>query len=401
MRLDRNERTLVLISALDAFTASLAGIFVTVFLFLNSDLKTTILFSMVSFSSLLFFLICSGWTLKHIASGTLLRLTLLGSAIFYLMLFLLRERAIGYLVPLALFNGCVGGNFWAAFNLNQYIYTSKGNRVKYFGSAIALINALQAIGPLIGGAIITFTESKALFDQPLGYSVLFFLVALILGFSALLIGKLPQHEVIAFTFSHIFTHKRSLSWKYILSMNAVLGLFDVALGTVTGVLIYLLVKQEVLLGATQTAASLLGALGSMLAIPLLRKRPRYYWVGVLGLSAGISLFAIYQNWFGLIAFTVITGITAPFLHTWLSTVYFKAMDVVEGDWKEKYHLLIERDFALGVARILSYIGIYLFIYYGDQVMLAKTWLLFLPIVPLILGVLLYLYEKTGQKLIQS
>ena len=111
------------------------------------------------------------------------------------------------------------------------------------------------------------------------------------------------------------------------------------------------------------------------------------------MSVGIGFFAIYQDWFGLIAYTVITGICAPFLHTWLSTVYFNAMDRVERDWKEKYHLLIERDFSLGIARILSYVGIYLFISSGDHVALAKTWLLFLPIFPLILGIFLYLYEK--------
>lgn len=395
MRLDRNERNLILIQALNFFTSSLAGIFVTVFLFVISDLKTTVLYSLISFSSLLFFLILSGWILRHIASGTLIRLAILGSAIFYLLLFFLRERAIEYLVPLALFNGFVGGNYWAAFNLNQYIYTSKDRRVKYFGSAIALLNSLQAVGPLIGGAIITFTGSRVLLGLPLGYSLLFLLVSLVLAVSALLIGKLPQHEMISFRFSHFFNYKRSRAWKYILAANAALGFFDVALGTVTGVLTYLIVRKEVLLGATQTAAFLLGALGGMLAIPLLHKHSRYYWIGVVGLSFGIGLFAVYQNIFGLIVYTVITGITAQFLHIWLSTVYFTVLDDFKQNWKEKYHLLIERDTALGVARILSYIGIYLFIYYGDQVTLAKTWLLFLPVFPLLLGVLLYLYEKSS------
>ena len=396
MRLDRNERNLIVIQALDYFASSLAGIFVTVFLFINSDLKTTILFSIISFCSLLFFFVLSGWTLKHIASGTLIKLTLLGSAVFYFLLFLLQERSIVYLVPLAVFNGCLGGNYWAAFNLNEYIYTSKDKRVKYFGSAIALLNSLQAIGPLIGGAIITFTGARVFLELPLGYSLLFLFVSLVLGFSALLIGKLPQHEMISFKFSHFITHKRSLEWKYVLSANAVLGFFDVALGTVSGVLIYLIVKQEVWLGATQTAAFLLGAFGGVLAIPLLHRNSQYYWVGALGLSVGIGLFAVYQNMFGLIVYTIITGITAPFLHTWLSTVYFHAMDAVDGDWKEKYHLLIERDFALGAARILSYIGLYLFILFGDQVSVAKSWLLFLPIFPFILGLLLYFYEKSSR-----
>mgnify|MGYP001592159933 CR=1 FL=1 len=218
-------------------------------------------------------LVLSGWTLKYVRSGTVIRLTLFGAAIFYFLLFYLREGAITYLIPLALFNGFTGGNYRAAFNLNQYIYTSKDKRIKYFGTAIALINVLQAIGPLIGGAIITYTGS-------LGYSLLFLLVSLILGISAILIGRLPQHEAIAFKFRDLFAHRRSIAWKYVLSLNAVSGLFDVALGTVTGVLIYLIVKKEVILGATQTGAFLLGALGSMIAIQVLHKSSRYYWIGV-------------------------------------------------------------------------------------------------------------------------
>lgn len=397
MRLDRNERNLIIIQALDYFASSLAGVFVTVFLFINSDLKTTVLFSIISFSSLLFFLVFSGWTLKHIASGTLIKLTLLGSAVFYFLLFLLQERSIVYLVPLAVFNGCLGGNYWAAFNLNQYIYTSKDKRVKYFGSSIALLNSLQAIGPLIGGAIITYTGSRIFFGLPLGYSLLFLLVSLVLGFSALLIGKLPQHEKISFKFAHLMTHKRTRVWKLVLSANAVLGFFDVALGTVSGVLIYLIVKQEVWLGATQSTSFLIGAMGGMLAIPLLHRNSRYYWFGIVGLTLGIGLFAVYQNMFGLIVYTIITGITAPFLFTWLSTVYFTALDDFKETWKEKYHLLIERDIALGVSRIISCIGVYLFIYFGDQVKLAKTWLLFLPVLPLVLGLLLYLYERAPKK----
>lgn len=54
--------------------------------------------------------------------------------------------------------------------------------------------------------------------------------------------------------------------------------------------------------------------------------------------------------------------------------------------------------AWGVSRIMSLIGVYLFIYFGDQVKLAKTWLLFLPVLPLVLGLLLYLYERAAIKI---
>ena len=385
---NREEKNLILIQAINYFSAALAGIFVTVYFFNYSDLKTTIFYNLITYISLLFFYVASGWTLKKVSSAFLIRIGLFSSALLYFTLFFLKEQSVKFIVPLGLLSGFSAGNYWAGFNLNQYVFTNKEKRVEYFGSVTGITNFLSALAPSIGGAIISLTMMFTVFGREAGYNLLFFLVFVLLMAMFFLIGKLPSHGMPNFSYNHIIFHKRSGSWKLILWQQFVLGLYDTSLGIVTSILFFLILKNEFNLGGTQTIAYILGTLGSMLSIKVLNKNKKFYWIGSLGLAIGIGLFALLKNLYGIIFFIVITGFCAPFLNNWLSTIYFKAMDEIDIHWTEKYHLMLERDIALGIPRILSLIFIFVFIQFGNQVKLAHFSLYILLFMPLIIGVLL-------------
>ena len=205
-KFSQEERNLLIIQTVDAFIHSMAGIFLTVFLFVNSDLQTTLLFSLITFIFLLFWYVLSGITLQYVSSGSLIRFSLFCSSLFYLWIFIVKEDAIRYLIPLAIFNGFRAGNYWAAFNLNQYIFTHQSRRVKYFGSGSALINLFQAVGPLIGGIIISLGKQDLPYISFAGYAMLFFIVALLLLGLAIIIGKLPKHDKVKFSYQQIIRH---------------------------------------------------------------------------------------------------------------------------------------------------------------------------------------------------
>ena len=302
-------------------------------------------------------------------------------------MFILRGKSVSYIFPLAFLMGFSTGNYWAGYNLNQYILTNKETRVKYFGLVTGIINILQAIAPAIGGAIVLLGKSTSFMGNDAGYAWLFFIVFLINVLMIVFVGRLPSHEIPSFSYRHILDHKRSREWKLVLSQQALLGLYDVSSGVVIGILVYLIVKNEFLLGGSQFLGFLLGALGSIISVRLLKKK-LFYWVGVLGLICGTVLFALWQNPIGVLTFVIITGFTAPFLNNWLSTVYFHALDNVKVSWREKYHFMLERDIALGVPRILSFLLLFIFLQMGNQVKLARISLYFLPLLPLGIGLLL-------------
>lgn len=391
------ERNLLIIQSIDALVHSMAGIFLTVFVFVNSDTQTTILFNLIGFAGLVFWFVLSGVTLKYVSSGSLIKTALLSSALFYLWIFIAKENAITNLIPLALLSGFTMGNYWAAFNLNQYIHTHQKRRVQYFGSGLALMNGAQAIGPLIGGAIIYAGNAYLPFIAHAGYALLFFVVFVILFVMTVLIGKLPTHELVQFSYSQIIHHKRQKHWLLVLAQQATLGLYDVSLGTVLAILTYLILKGEILIGMSQTITFILGSIGSIAASRYLQWNHRLYWIGAVGLCIGILLLALFTNFSGLIAFIVITGITAPFLNAWSSTVYFQSLDKYSGNWNNKYYLMMERDIALGLPRVASYFFLYFFVQLGNQVDLARKWLYVLAIFPLLIGYLLKRYDALSQK----
>ncbi len=395
--LNTEERNMILIQGLDFFAASLSGIFITVFLFINSDLRTTLFYIIIMNLAFLFFYMASGWSFKKIQSGTLIRISLGTSTLFFFFLFLLKENAIQYLIPLAILSGSSGGIYWAAFNLNQYAFSNKESRIKYFGWSSAVLNAFQAIAPILGGAIIAVTGNLLLFGVNVGYSILFLIVSMIFLLMLFLFNKLPEHKLISFSLKHIIEHKRSKVWINVLCQQFFFGMYDVVYGTMLGILIFLIVKGEFLLGTVQTLGFAACAIGSIFAIKLLHKYRQGYWVGILGQSVGIIIFALNQNLIGIIVY-ILSGLVTPLLNTKLSTVTFHSMDMDSRHISEKYYLLAEQVFILLSARILSNIFLFIIIGYGDQILLAKQFLFILPIFPILIGLLLTKYDKVSSNL---
>jgi YQGE family putative transporter len=387
------EKKLIFIQAFIFFGSALASVFVNIFFFANSDLKTTILYNLILFIVLLLFYVLSGWSLRKFSSGFLIKLGILAWAVFYFLMFFLRTDAIHYVFLLAILYGFAAGNYWAGYNLNQYIFTNRNKRIEYFGSSMGVASFLQAIAPFMGGAIISFTNLHKLFGTNAGYGLLFLIVCLIFLLVYFVVGKLPSHDALRFSYKDIIYHKRSKQWKLVLFQQVPLGLFDGSFTMMAGIMYFLILKRELFVGSAQTTGLLLGAIGSIISISLLKKREGYYWIGALGLSVGLVVFALLQNLFGLIFYIIIGGITTPFLTNWLSIVLFHAIDKVEKPWEEKYQFLIERDTVLGIARILSLLFLFFFIQLGDQITFAKHWLYFVPLMPILLGILLWKYAQ--------
>ena len=291
--LSLEERKLIIIQFFNFLSYALAGVFVNVFFFAHSDFKTTILYNLITFTSLTIFYGLSGWTLRKISSGFMMKMSFFTSAIFYFLLFFLKEKSIFYVVPLGLLGGFSGGNYWAAYNLNQYILTQRHRRVEYLGWVLALINLASALGPVFGGWLISFVAHYSS-TVTSGYAALFLLVFVIMAAAVVVIGKLPSHEAPQFSYRHIFDHRRSTRWKLVLTQQGLLGFFDVALTTVMGILLYLAVKGEAALGFFLTIAALLGVGASIVSINILKKYTGSFWIGAIGWSVSMILFVVFH-----------------------------------------------------------------------------------------------------------
>lgn len=379
---------------------SLASIFVTVFFFSHSTLAITAAFRAITFGSMVLFFSLIGYLLRHISAGVLIKIALVANAAFYLLLVVLKEQSVRWYIPLAIFDGASGGIFWAAYNLYQYIISSSGRRVAYFGWGQVMSNLGNALGPAVGGFIIASAAHTSM-GLTGGYTMLFFTVASVYAIAAMIVGKLPAHRDISFSYSHILAHKRSIGWKLVLGQQALLGLYDVSIGTVNGVLLYLIIRSESRLGIILSIGSVIAILGSIMVTRTMVKNPNSYWIGVLGSAVAIWAFASQQNMLGVWLLLGIGGLSVPFMMTKLSTAYFDALDEAPGTWENKFHMMIERDGLLGILRMMSYTILFFVLRGGNEIAIARTWLYIIPVIPLGIGVLLSLGARKKKVMVPA
>lgn len=386
----QEEKLLQKIQGLFFFAGAIAGVFLNLFLFQLGNFRTVVIFDLITLVILFIMYLFSGKLLQRFSSRTLIRAGLMAFILEYFLLFLLRERAIDYVVPLAIIMGLGHGSFWPGNNLSQYIITHSHSRNRYFGQLNFWLNIGLGIGPIIGGGIIYLT--KLLDAKFTGYALVFLLVALVDIYIIFLANKLPRHTGIEFKFNYLWSHRRSLSWKIVLTQQFLWGLFDVAFATLSGVLIFLIVKTELSVGIVRTVSSILFAVASIWAGNMLQRKNHAYLHGMLGSSLGLLIFGLGQNWWGVVGLTI-SNLFAPFLPIATSKTIYDVIDQIDEPWQRKYHFLVERDSILGLGRIFNYVVILLLFTPTNQVAVAKTWVLVIPVFPLLIGLLQWLQYR--------
>jgi len=381
----QEEKLLIKIQTLFYFAGSIAGIFLNLFLFQLGNFRAVVTFDVIALTLLVTMYVASGKLLKRFSSRTLIRLGFGFFILENLMLFLLRERAIDFLVPLAIIAGLGHGCFWPGNNLSVYILTHTETRNSYLGKLNFWINIALGLGPILGGSIIYVANIYSL--KVNGYASLFLLVALIDIYLVILASNLPRFSGVDFSYRHLLRHKRSWNWKTILKENFLYGLWDVGFNAISGVLIYLIVTSEFTVGTIKTITALVFAVGSMWAGHVLQKNKFAFVYATIISSIGLLIFGLQQNWLGIVSLVLITNIFQPYLNISVSKMFYDTIDKVKEPWQSKYHFLIERDFALGVGRVMNYLILLQFFKPENQIAIAKTWVLVIPILPLIIGFL--------------
>lgn len=390
--LNRQENHLIFILVISTFTSALAGIFLQIYIFRLSGFPGTIIFNLFLFISLLLTYLFSGFLLRKYSTHLLIGSSFIVNILAYLLIILLQTNAVNYLALIGLIFGISAGNFWSGFNLSQYILTSQHSRNTYFGKSLSFIQIASAIGPLFGGAIVIVVNYLTK-NSYAGYYFLFLIVVFINLFLFANTKKLPNYTGIQFSFRDLINHQRSKKWKIVLGQNFIGGLYDAAFNTIFAILLFLILKNESLIGGARTGMLLFVSLTSILGIKLLAKHNWLYIFGTFGTVLSIVIFAVFQNWLGIILFGLINGLATPFFSIPLSLAILNTIDENKLPWQKKYHMLLERDGILGFARVLSYIFLLILFTLYNKEQVARDWMIAIAIFPLITGFLLYKQYK--------
>ncbi|MEO6508734.1 MAG: MFS transporter [Patescibacteria group bacterium] len=386
--LSNEENSLLRLQSFSFFASSLAGIFLQIFLFKLTGFTGVVLYNLCSYTMLLVLYISSGFLLRKYSTTDLIRWGLLTATINYSLIVFLKESSAHFIIIIGLIAGVSNGFFWSGFNLTQYVITHSKNRDHYFGKGFSLINISSALGPLVGGMVIT--QIRELTHQAnIGYYILFLVVILINVYLFLTMDNLPSFTGINFSFKDVFSELTNKKWRIVLYQNFLLGLWDIAFLTLTSILLFIIIQDEYKLGLVRSAMLLLGALIGLQVGKLLAKNRNLYIFGAVGTTLGIIFFALNQNYFGILLYSLLTGVSYPFFSVPFSSVILNTIDDNKEPWQQKYHMFLERDGVLGVARVISYVVLLILFANFDKVTVARNWMILISIMPLILAFLLH------------
>ena len=390
--LTKHENHLIFIQVVSTFASALASIFLQIYIFRLAGFTQTMVFNLFLFIFLFIFYIFSGYLLRKHSTHLLIGSSFIINIVGYLLIIVLQANAVNYLIYLGLIFGMSAGNFWSGFNLSQYILTSQDSRNVYFGKSLSLIQIASALGPILGGIIVVSINylTKNSFS---GYYFLFFLVAVINIFLFINVKKLPIYTGVQFSLKDFINHQRSKKWKIVLGQNFAGGLYDAAFNTIFAILLFLVIKNESVIGTTRTLMLLFVAITSIIGARLLKKYNWLYVVGSLGIALSIVTFALFQNWLGIFLFALINGLATPFFSIPMSLAILNTVDENNLPWQEKYHMLLERDGVLGLARIISYIFLLALFTVFNKEDVSRNWMILIAILPLFIGFLFYKQYK--------
>ena len=386
--LSREENHLIFIQVISTFASAIAGIFLQIYIFRLSGFQGAVIFNLYLFIALLFAYLFSGLLLRKHTTHLLIGSSFVVNILGYLLIILLKANAVNYLAVIGVIFGLAAGNFWSGFNLSQYILTSQHSRNTYFGKSLSFTQISSALGPIFGGVVVILVNYLTK-NSYMGYYFLFLIVAFIYLFLVINTKKLPVYTGIQFSFKDFINHQRSKKWKIVLGQNFVLGLYDAAFNTIFAILLFLILRNESLIGGVKTGMLLFVALTSIIGAKLLAKRGWLYIAGTLGTALSIVIFAVFQNWLGIFLFALFNGLVTPFFSIPLSLAILNTIDENNLPWQKKYHMLLERDGILGFARIISYIFLLILFTVFSKENVAKNWMIATAIFPIIIGFLLY------------
>lgn len=385
MRFTSGTTLLLAIQTLFFFGGAVSGVFQNLYLYQLGSYHSLVLYSVVQLTMLLLIYLVSGKMLKRFSSRTLIRLGMVAFVVLQTSFFVLKERAIAYIIPLGIISGLGHGLFWSGNNLTAYVLTRESTRYRYFGILNFFLNIALMIGPVVGGRIIALADSLGM--RLIGYTWLFLIVAGIDTLIAIFAGFLPRLSGVEFLFRHIFQHRREKPWRIVLFQQFLYGLWDVAFAAFSSIIIFNIVKKEFHVGLVSGTTSFVFAVGSLLAGRLLPKKPFIAVTAGIIAAVGIAALGWRQNMVGLILFLFLTNLALPSLNVATSKAIYDVMDRSHQTWQYKYHFLIERDFALGIGRVFNFVVLLLIFTPINQRQIAETWVRTIPILPIIIGLL--------------
>lgn len=358
----KNEKTLIAINALYFTAATMANVFVSVYLYAY----TGSLYTLVAYTMFRFLVIIGGFILAGIGSKklSLSKILTVGLALYMsALLYLLTANVFFESFPWLIFVGGVifglgEGFYWFSINsLNQNVST-KATRPRFIATSSILNAGATIVAPVLATLIVSTASTDTLGYQRIFQGVIFILLIVVYLSTRIKVSLLN----VPYTFLDKLRLKDDPQWRYQMTAHALFGIRESQLLVLSGLLIY---KATGGSGSAYGNLLILFAILSMAAntfvarIVTRQNRMKSYRFGAVLLFSSTMVLVLVPNLYGAIYFGVVNALATPLLNNPFMIIAMNAMQ----DYAENESLfgrIIAKEIYLGVGRLVGMGSILIF-----------------------------------------
>lgn len=310
-RLSAHAWVALILSALYSAAEALCSVFVSVYLWINSQDFLTVCWYHVTlyFVTPVFFLL-AGWYSQARDRLHVYRLGLILHAVFYATLLTLAERSAQRPALLGALLGVTWGVYWAGANVFNFDVTTRGKREYYIGVLTAVTGFVSLLSPLLGGLLIRYARTPRQ-----GYHTIFAVVLILYMISFAVSFLMPSDNIRRpyRIFRALFPRKDQRDWQLMMLASASLaGSFNI-FPFLLGLLMYLRTGSELSVGGYASFQALASVVAAYFVGRLISPRTRraYMRWGVITLLAADSLMLFDITFTTLFLFGLLRSVSGP------------------------------------------------------------------------------------------
>ncbi|MFS0723312.1 MFS transporter [Paenibacillus sp. 1P07SE] len=372
--LDRQAILLLTVQGMYAAATALSGTFVPVYLW-----KTSQSFMLIGWFTLfqyvvsgLTFWVAGKWVKERNKMNSL-RLGIVLSGVFYCAILLLGQTALQVIIPLGALSGLASGFFWLAYNIVYFEITEPDNRDKFNGWAGLLGSGAGIIAPWISGMLIVAYAGNA------GYRLIFTLSLCIFGIAGVLSFLLRKRKTAGrYSWFYGFRQFRGgdPGWRAVFLSLTAQGVREGVFLFLIGLLVYLVSRDERMLGNYSLWTSLVGLCAFLLVGRLLtmRSRSKAMLFGVIMLTLVILPLIWRLDYVTLLWFGIGTALFLPLYSIPMTSSVFDRIGATAEAASHREEYIVLRELGLVAGRLIG-LGAYLVLVSQTSEPAALIWLL--------------------------
>jgi len=355
---DKYYKFLLVHTGFTIFTA-LPGVFINTFLMgQTNNMDVVLIYNALSYAGTAIGMFFSAAVVHRFQSGVVSVLGILGLNLLYFQLILFNTHAADYVVLLGVTSGLANAFYWVSYTQLFTEFTNLQNRDSGMAIVSIMSSVVNVIIPLLAGAVIS-----GIGGMP-GYDVIFglaFVIGLVTAVGAI---RLPKTKMSTGQVHHkeaflaVLRHKALL---FGMLSEGCKGIREGAFGFILSILLYKLIKSEILVGFNTFLSSAASIVSFILMSKMVKSfnRIKYMEISVAVLFAFslVNIFTI--NPVMLIAFTVVNAFFSGFILNSSLSSFLDAVQIFPDLDDLRPEIFAQKELCLATGRCL---GIFLIMF---------------------------------------